>query len=240
MKKALVFTAYDRLRYLQNTLFSWETVRGLDDWHVVFRVEPSDITEHVVDEFRLFAEKMNLQDYEIIVNSTKLGVLLHPFVAFDSLFAEGYDFVARVEDDVIVSDDILEYFDSMAKSYRDDPKVATVCAFTETQGYEDAVYTDSYFDPLNWGTWSDRWEGLIRDTWDWNYSTFNDFFGNEAGWDWNLRSRIIPQNNLVSVFPVQSRSKHIGVEGTHGTAENFKEHKTFYEDIRPTAYIEVD
>ena len=158
MKKALVFTAYDRLRYLQNTLFSWETVRGLDDWHVVFRVEPSDITEHVVDEFRLFAEKMNLQDYEIIVNSTKLGVLLHPFVAFDSLFAEGYDFVARVEDDVIVSDDILEYFDSMAKSYRDDPKVATVCAFTETQGYEDAVYTDSYFDPLNWGTWSDRWK----------------------------------------------------------------------------------
>lgn len=229
MRKALFFTAYNRVRYLQQTLHTWESVRGLENWHVVFMIEPSEITAQVKEEFEMFVVRMQLTDYEIIVNPTQYGVLHHPYVGFQRLFEKEYEFVVRAEDDLIVSDDILEYFQWAAHAFRGDDQIATVQAFTHEDGPLEEARLSEGFSPWLWGTWRNRWLDLIGPTWDHDYSTFNGHPGNQAGWDWNLNTRIFPEYDLRSIVPKVARADNIGVYGTHGNESNFVNSQHFRE-----------
>lgn len=220
MKKALFITSYDRPDYLRETLASWESVRGLERWRVIARIEPSECSEELRGMFQSFFEKLNHPDFEIMVNPQCYGVLHHPWVGFEQLF-RFHDFVVRAEDDLVVSDDILEFFEWASEAYRDDKQVATVHVFTHEEGVPEGTTLATGFSPWVWGTWRDRWRELLGPTWDHDYSTFNGFPGNQSGWDWNINTRLFPAQDLRSVAPCVSRSNNIGVTGVHGTADNF-------------------
>lgn len=239
MKKALVFTAYNRLRYLQESLFSWDIVRGIENWHVVFRIEPSDIDHLIAEEFREFALRNGLTDYEIILNKEKLGVLKHPYIAINELFQQGYDFVVRVEDDIRVSTDTLEYFEYTAEEYQNDQEIAAICTNSYARGGAEEIFRTPKFDPLNWGTWRDRWDGLLSKNWDFDYSTGNNTPENPSGWDANFNKRVFPAHNLKTITPVTSRSRHIGVVGTHGDESNFLDTPHFTTHVDEQEYEEV-
>jgi hypothetical protein len=98
------------------------------------------------------------------------------------------------------------------------------------------IFVTDLFNPLIWGLWKDRWVDVVRDTWDHDYSTYNGTPGNQAGWDWNLNTRVIPNLGLKCSLPLQSRVSHIGVVGTHGRIENFKETPSFVADRDPVEY----
>lgn len=223
MKKALFFTAYNRVAYLQQVLHSWYSVRGLEDWHIVALIEPSPVQNQIREEFELFKESLGLTNMEIIVNPERYGVLHHPWVGFQKLLVdEHFDFAVRAEDDLVVSDDVLEYFTWAAKEFRGDAQVVTVNAFSSAfVGTPDEVVRGSKFSPWVWGTWANRWKALVGPTWDHDYSTFNEESGNQSGWDWNLDTRVIPAMNLRTISPILSRSDNIGVYGVHGTPANF-------------------
>src|SRR6187431_641872 len=209
LKKALFITAYDRPNYFRETLKSWKDVRGFYDWDVVFRFEPTPFTAEMVAA----VEELEHPKVKIVINPQIYGVLRHPWIGFDELF-RNYDFVVRGEDDLPVSSDILEYFEWAAEEYRGDKEVACVIGYSKVEGPEDEVFRETSFSPWVWGTWVDRWESIIRDTWDHDYSTGQ---GYNAGWDWNLDIRIFPQYGLKSVYPRASRVQNIGMIGTHAT-----------------------
>ncbi|WNN94985.1 glycosyltransferase [Microbacterium phage Magritte] len=216
---ALFFTAYDRVDYLRQTLQSWESVRGIQDWHVVFRIEPSPHQQDVEVLFRLFAETMMLPSYEIIVNETKLGVLEHPYVGFQELF-QRFDFVVRAEDDLLVSDDILEYFSWAAETYENDDTIATINGFSKLAGTDYGIFRQQRFNPWIWGTWKRVWDRLLEPTWDHDYSSFNGVPGVESGWDWNIDTRLLTRFGYSAIYPENSRVQNIGLWGVHGTPEN--------------------
>jgi hypothetical protein len=125
------------------------------------------------------------------------------------------------EDDITVSTDILEYFEWAREEFRDDPEVLAVCSFDshlESPGHvfgPGDVTKQRWFSPLVWGTWTDRWSNVLRDTWDFDYSY--------SGWDWHVRRDILV-DRWHCVFPRQSRSTHIGqFRGTHMMPEHFHE-----------------
>jgi hypothetical protein len=219
MKKAIVITAYDRLRYFQAVLSSWYEVRGLENWHVLFSIDPSTLSRHMIEECEEFAFHRGLTDYEIVVNEEKLGVLEHPYQALDLLFRD-YEFVIRAEDDLIVSDDILEFFEWAAFKFERDPAIATVNAWSDDEGPSNLVEVFDKFSPLVWGTWSDRWVAWIRPTWDRDYSTNNGTPMTESGWDWNIQ-REFGSRVLSTVRPRASRVQNIGEYGTHATPDDF-------------------
>lgn len=216
---ALFFTAYDRPDYLRQTLRSWESVRGIQDWHVVFRVEPSERQHEIRDLFQVFAETMMLPSYEIIINEHRLGVLEHPYVGFNELF-QRFNFVVRAEDDLLVSDDILEYFSWAAEEYEHDIDVATINGFSKLSGTDSGVFRQQRFNPWIWGTWKYVWDRLLEPTWDHDYSTFNGVPGVESGWDWNIDTRLLAQNGYSCIYPRNSRVQNIGLWGVHGTPDN--------------------
>lgn len=240
MKKALVFTVYDRVNYFQQTLHHWREVRGLKDWDVIFSIEPSDVLPHMIEEIQMFMEDVNI-DAQIIVNPERYGVLQHPWVALQNLFInDNYDFVVRAEDDLIVSDDILEYFSWAAETYKTDNDVATVhgMSFDPTGSNPSRVARVAGFNPWIWGTWRHHWIEYISPTWDHDYSTFNVFPGNQSGWDWNLNTRVFPALKFVGIYPEVSRVDNIGVVGTHGTESNFRPSPSFRREISSTLYQE--
>jgi hypothetical protein len=237
MKKALLFTAYNRVAYLQQSLSTWFGVRGLDDWHILALIEPSPVQNAIKEEFEMFRDIRGLTDMEIVINPERYGVLHNPWVGFQKLLVnDGFDFVVRTEDDLVVSEDILEFFEWVALNYRGDDQVATAHAFAQTDGTPGAVSIESSFSPLVWGTWANRWKALLGPTWDHDYSTFNKEPGNQAGWDWNLNTRLFPSLGLHSVRPHISRVNNIGVHGTHSTLENFIEATNYQQYREPVKY----
>lgn len=240
MKQAVLFTAMDRVPYLQETLMYWRQVRGLDRFDFLFSIDPGHFTQQVEDEVRIFIRDTGIKKARIRINPERFGVLHHPWVGFQSLFSEGYDFVFRTEDDVIVSRDILEYVEWGSETYAEfSDDVATINAYSEDDGPEDQVVCSAQFKPLGWGTWKGRWDSLIGPTWDHDYSTFNGSPGNQAGWDWNLDTRVLPANNLHSIRPLSTRTDHIGVWGVHARPENYYRAPGFKADRPRMKYTEV-
>jgi hypothetical protein len=211
-----------RINYLQLTLDSWSRVSGLKDWTVRFHVEPDDsLAKLNIDLIDSWAADMELTDVWVVHNPTRLGVLRNPWSAFDSAFALGAEFVLLVEEDVLVSVDVLEYFERTAQIFAEQKATLAVCgSYFGEAGDPMDIYLTQDFCPLTWGTWADRWRSVLRDTWDHDYSTGNSD-GSEAGWDWNLKRRILPSNAMVCVFPRVSRSLHIGQHGVHMRPEEF-------------------
>lgn len=223
---ALFFTAYDRMDYLRQTLDSWSNVRGIQDWHVVFRIEPSERQEDAAYLFQRFAAQAQLPSWEIITNPTRLGVLEHPYVGFSELF-QRFNFVVRAEDDLLVSDDILEYFTWAEKTYRNEIDVATINAFSKISGTDDGVFRQQRFNPWIWGTWRTVWETLLEPTWDHDYSSFNGVPGVESGWDWNIDTRLLSRFDYYCIYPENSRVQNIGLWGIHGTPDNLLTAESF-------------
>lgn len=213
MRRELVFTAYNRPQYLQPTVDSWNSVRKLDQWKTTFFVEPSDKLEEVNN----IALSLNTQ-VTIEVNPERLGVLVNPWNALDTAFNNGADFVVIAEDDIVVSQDILEFFEYTAIEYETSYDVLCVNAFSSLGGGAPRDLTsERRFSPLIWGTWRHRWDLHLRDSWDKDYSSGKPD-GSEAGWDWNI-NRILEAEQMRVIKPVQSRSNHIGVIGTHMTPD---------------------
>ncbi|GAB2570309.1 hypothetical protein [Microlunatus antarcticus] len=222
MNRALLLTVFDRPHYLDPVLDAWAAVRGLADWHVRVAVEPSDVAGEVVGLVDAFVRRTGHRDVEVVLNPTRLGVLENPYVHLDALFAAGHDFVVRAEDDLLVSDDVLELFAHVATTYAAEPTVATAHAFSAGPAdadHAELARTDA-FCPWVWGTWRDRWTGLLGPTWDRDYSTFNGSPGFETGWDWNLNTRVFPSRGLGAVAPLASRVRNIGEVGEHGTPDD--------------------
>ncbi len=236
MRKAIVMTAFNRDDYLKQTLWSWTKVQCIEDYDFYIKLEPSSRESKMVKVIEQFQINQNF-NVEIIKNENQLGVLVNPWDGLDKMFEMGYDFVILAEDDIEVSDDILHYFNDLSERHLDDPEVMAICAsvyhmWKESKDTED-YFKKQAFSPLVWGVWKDRWYTYLRDTWDKNYSTGTGGVG--GGWDWNIYLRILPKNNMKCIYPVVSRSRHIGKKGIHmqekdyhaSVAINFNDHNDY-------------
>jgi len=220
----IALTVHNRPAYLKQVLESWAMVRGIGRAEMIFRCEPGcEETVALCDQVT-FARKATT-----IVNREKFGVLANPWHAMESAFATGAPFAILGEEDIRVSDDVLEMFASAQHGYGSDLDVVAVCAGGYGEEYPDggepdALIRDQHFSPIVWGTWKDRWDSFFRDTWDFTYAS--------RGWDWNVNRLIKEQGRHVVIAPC-SRSLHIGEHGgTHcapgfypqTVAASFREH----------------
>lgn len=216
MKLQLVFMACDRPDYFRQVVDHWTKVRGLDDWDPWVSLEPS----RVQAEMLVIAHSGG---FPVRLNTRHFGVLRHPWEIMECSFADGADFCVIAEDDVLVSTDVLEYFAWVAKRFVNERVLTAGSAiFYETVAEHDLnrVVVHNWFTPMCWGTWSDRWRSVLRDTWDYTYSSGTPEQP-QSGWDWNLNLRVIPGGGWQVVSPVASRSTHIGRYGVHNTEADF-------------------
>lgn len=212
----VVFTVCRRPWYLEKVLQSWSTVRGVQDWRLVFMIEPTERTREsvaVIDKFRH-------RNKQLVFNAAQLGVLVNPYEGLKKSFESGAVFTVLAEEDIVVSDDVLEFFVEARKFATMD--TLAVCAHsTESEGAAQSVLVRSgKFSPWVWGTDIRMWTEYLEPTWDKDYSSGEG--GAEAGWDWNIQKRVLPKMGGHVISPAASRSQNIGeFGGTHQIPADF-------------------
>jgi len=226
---ALVFTANNRPRYLRPVLHQWARVRGWRDWRPTVYLEPGRKAAQMADIATAAGARVR-------VNPRRYGVLTNPWQALNTAFTDGADFTVLAEDDVLVSTDVLEYFDWAAHSHATEHVLAACAGSFDgcPDGHEYHIERGNRFCCLVWGTWADRWTGTLRDTWDHTYSSGTPAQP-QSGWDWNITLRILPGWDVLA--PYASRSQHIGEhEGTHCTPAQYPGTRAAnFRHDRPTA-----
>lgn len=228
-----------RQKYLREALGSWGRARGVGDWHLLFALEPCHKTFPVA-EFTQWATRC-FASAEVAVADSRLGCLRNTRRAMRLAFGAGADFAVLAEEDLVVSEDVLEYFTWARDAYAAEPEVTTVCAHSlrSAGGGPGDVVRSSWFNPLAWGTWRDRWEEFIDPGW----GPLGEG-GNSESWDNNLRVQVSSAGRQ-GIFPVQSRALHIGQTSTltpGPLAEYFYASSlssTFSERRPPQAYREI-
>lgn len=246
MNLSVTFTANNRPEFFEEVLASWSAVRGKEDAIFYFNCEPfnyenGDRRGTCVDMAEKWV-KENKVVGRVYSNSKRFGVLGNPWRALNRAFTNlTIDYTILAEDDLIVSSDILEYHKWAAEHYCDDQEVAMVCSFTRDfpiERYPEIVRRVPGFASVwIWGTWRDRWQNLIKDTWDFDYSTDDGI--NPGGWDWNLNTRVLLKHGLSSIQPEISRVQNIGAYGHHASyGEQYTQAFGFSADKSPVKYQE--
>lgn len=240
MRRTFVMTVCDRPEYLVRTLGSLRSVRGWENWEVIFSVEPTGRLEQMLELLEPTTTFLKeLTSVEVRVQPERQGVLKHPWVVFDELFGAGADYVLRSEDDLIHGADILEYHTWASERYRADQSVGFVTSFFYDFRDHSAVRKCLGFpSPLLIGTWPDRWFRHFRENWDFDYST-GDEFVEGSGWDFNLNYRVMPRRGLYTITPLHAKCEHIGVFGTHSTPGIFLKQPEFNVNVPAQTYHEV-
>jgi hypothetical protein len=138
------------------------------------------------------------------------------------------EFAVLAEEDLEVADDVLEYLSWAAETYREDKDVVAVCAHARASRVKDsaAVARASWFNPLVWGTWRDRWEKVISPNWKSGHPS------NTQSWDLNMQL-LVSEHRYFSVFPVQSRVIH---RGQVSTQTNWPLSEYFYGQFKSDCY----
>lgn len=213
--KVIVLTAWNRPGYLRESLESWARADRMDGYQMIVRLEPGNrAVRQVLSDFE---DRIHLS---IVENPTRLGVLTNPHAALTDGFSTGARFVVYSEEDVVVSNDVLRFYEWADKRFWKRKAVLTVNAvqrfWTPGDGEDEHTATAARrFAPTGWATWVDRWESILSPEWQHDY----------RGWDWHINQTIVASRGYRTVLPSYARSQHIGRDGgVHMTPKLFESH----------------
>jgi hypothetical protein len=222
---AVVVTAYRRPQYLEETLKSWAQVVAVRDvGRFMVALGHSDRKR---SQLSLVA-KMQAEfptPIDVVLDTPEASVAVGVNRALGEAAIRAFvsspcKFTVFGEEDVVVSDDVLEYMRWAAHRFEQDRQVVIACAHNrggcgwdthepprDADADQAAVRLLPYFNPWCWGTWQDRWHDVLRPWWDWDC---NSGGRNDSGYDWNIQKRILPRVGGLCTVPDAARSQTIG------------------------------
>lgn len=158
-------------------------------------------------------------------------------LAYQDIF-QIYDSFISLEDDIVVSEDFLQYMNDALVYYKNDKRIFSICGFKAPFQLPESYKEDVYFYPCNspWGiaTWKDRWEAVNHDYFDryselkkdkQKYKAFTSIgFYIKGILQADSKKEIVAgdlriyyhmfQHDMCSVFPVISKTQNWGFDGT--------------------------
>jgi hypothetical protein len=229
----LLSTAWRRPAYLEASLASWTRVRGAGELaHFVVALGPSGVRDDQVAVISRAADLMGLGGRMSILPDSPAAAAqpgMHRAIgeAARIILAElDPQAVIFTEEDIEVSDDVLEYFCWALTLCEDNPQVLTVCAHDEggqgwhvpgigarpgrDQAPQHTARLADDFNPWCWATWPDRL-GWLLDRWDWD-ATLGGPMPSQHGYDWQIRW-LTRGWGKTTVRPDASRSQNLGRDG---------------------------
>eukprot|EP00941_MAST-03F_sp_MAST-3F-sp1_P002365 g2365.t1 len=217
----LTIIANDRPDYLSQVLSTLAACSGIEKYTVLFFIEPgNDEVIRLANEFSAAARSV------VTINSSRLGCHANKKQALRECFAKGssmHDFCILVEDDTILAEDALEFFEFARSRYAGDDEIFSVSAYGDTaHRIGETVRSESHYavtrrrhyTPWVFGLWRDRWNEVHKKWLGWDVQ-MNFFAPSYSAVDWGRRGEGL-RGNRFEIFPILSRSNNIGFErGVH-------------------------
>lgn len=222
---SVVVTCWRRPQYLERTLRSWRAVRGI---------------EHVRKFIMACGVSMELPAIADVIMNSGLEAEIHmdsPAArasfgmhralgeAIDHAFADPFtNWVICGEEDIMVSDDVLEYFTWAFRHMTGDLRILAACAHNRGGTGWDKLYLGPqdagadpeivravpYYHPWVWAVSRYNWQHTLRSQWDWDCDSGG---ADDSGYDWNIQKRVLPRGDWLCLVPDASRSQNIGEHG---------------------------
>lgn len=164
-----------------------------------------------------------------------------------------YNTAIVVEDDLVVSRDFLDYMNSALDYFADDMRYGSISAYTlplkKLKKYSNDIYVTRKGDCWGWGTWKNRWNQV-----DWEVSDYGLYKKNcfrrwgfnslQVGLDKMLEKQMngevdswavrwcyhLYKNHLLTVYPRETRTINIGVDGTGTHCDKSEIYQTLFEE----------
>jgi len=208
-----------------------------------------DSQKKLVEATRSYIDKIQQKNYfdkvEIIKANNNKG-LANSIIDGVTEIIEKYNKVIVIEDDLITSKDFLQYMNGALSFYENNESIWSISGYNLPieipTNYKHDVYVSYRGCSWGWASWKNRWDKV-----DWSvkdYSTFKDSRVlrrrlNRGGRDmaamldlqmvgkidsWAIRWCYTQSKlNLFTVYPVRSRIKNIGLDGS-GTHSGISKH----------------
>lgn len=190
MKIALILFAYNRPKYLKKAIKTHVIPAGIDTFAFIDYSETQKEIYKIIDEAHIYKTIFKRPENLGLNESIKRGI--------QHVFNLGYDAVIVLEDDLLLSNDALEYLKHNLKYYTHPYIYAVSC-------YEGEPL-DKRFRCWAWGTWKNAWAEI-----DWSLEPKEK---NRDSWD-VIVGENFRQKGWYCYCSEKSRVKHIGAFGTH-------------------------
>lgn len=234
--------AYKRIDKLQECLKALERNYGAEDTVLyVFCDGPKkkeDVTavREVREYIHAYKNKNNFKRIEIIESEINKG-LANSIIGGVTDVVNEYGKVVVVEDDLITTQDFLQYMNDALNFYEDMEEYGSISAFTlpikQLDGYSKDIYVTRKGECWGWATWQDRWNKV-----DWSVSDFNEYYNDKKkrrafdAIEYGLDKMLVMQmngkidswavrwcyhlffHNLLTVYPRVSKTLNIGFDGS--------------------------
>jgi len=177
----VVIFGYNRAEMLENLLVSLEKNEKVDQMDLFIFIDipdkkkPRDIplSEKVIEYAKKYKAITKFKNVEIEIAGQHKG-LADSIISGVSKVIRRYGKIIVLEDDLIVSDDFLDYMQRGLLFYENSGKVWSVtghCPMTKgLDKYRADVFLAPRVESLGWGTWKNRWNHV-----DWEVRSYNDF-----------------------------------------------------------------
>jgi hypothetical protein len=214
MKINIAISAYNRPEYSRRSLAAIFGAKGFspNKYHihcVMDCYQDGSYNREVYDVYKSFGV------IPVVVRE-KHGCNYTVKKALDLAWEDNPDFVLMLEDDIIISDDALQYLEWAAPQYQSDDSIRTIGLWGHKNGWKPGapfekkeafrVIRQNFFTCWGWGTWRNRWEEISA-----NWTTGND--STKTSWDVVLGESL---GDKMEILPSISRAYNCGdIGGTH-------------------------
>ena len=264
MSVPVVIFAYNRPDHLRRTLEALKKNRHFEEIELFFFAdgckstadgEKVAKTRQVIKDF--CSDKICRDTY--VFEYDKNRGLANSVISGVTEVFKTHDRIIVLEDDILTTEDFLDYMNECLEFYKNDPRVGAISGYVPDfkipLSYNDDVFLSLRGNSWGWATWKNIWDNV-----DWDVNTYETFVSNRKmqyrfdktqlgasqmlidqmngkhdswaiRWDYSFFER-----NLYTVYPVKTKVYNIGCDGsgTHcGPADSTVE--TQY-DLLPSEY----
>jgi hypothetical protein len=246
MNTVIYVLGYNRPQHLLSTLLGLSkqlnNYSGKRKFQVEIRIDGSKdglINQDILNVLERF-------NYPYMVSPKNFGLRSSILSVLGCFKASEYDSMILLEDDILISDDCLVYFDNMLMHYEHDSKILQISAYSPFNFNSSFVFRHPRISTWGWATWKHKFPLLDDFVLDWrgfNVTAFTAsqiqmieeympdtiglFDSMQSGkinaWSLDLLTYSV-RNNLKTIYPSSTLLDNIGMDGT---GENCGKRKSF-------------
>lgn len=239
MIKTVTIPAFKRPDALSILLKSLRS-NDLDGWKVIIRIEPSNRVQDCIEAIN---SCLHGCDYLINVNPKVNGVRKNTFEVVSSAFELGSSLNVYLEEDLVVSPDILNMADWYQQHCSEDLlclnyliRISGSSACFSTSRYPSSLVKTRSFNSLGIVITKEQWEKYFKANWLTRPNGMLTYVGHEAdGWDFAIYNFLLENPNLHVLHPLHARANHVGGSGTYCT-EAYQDQSFSYVEINTESY----
>lgn len=165
---AILVLGFNRPIHLRKLLQSLEKSLLIDQIDIFINIDgprnqkETKLVENSVKVANNFKDRINTKTY-IIENKTNRGLSNSVIRSVSDIF-DSYEGIIVLEDDLIISENGIDFFIKGLRNYVDSPLVGSICGYSPPKM---TISEDTYFinraDCWGWATWKDRWRKIEWD-----------------------------------------------------------------------------